>query len=75
MPFRNVIEPVHLAGLSRVLDDYCCEAGVTDEVRLDELAYQIVQLYQQGVDGEDRLALELRLLRTVERRRNDLQVG
>jgi hypothetical protein len=73
--FRGVIEPRKLASLSKVLDDYCLEYGINDETGREEVAFQIVQLYQRGVAGEDRLALELRLLRSVAQRRNDLQVG
>lgn len=56
----NTFEPTELAFLQRLFDDMCAERGVTGgSLAANNLAAQIIQLYQQGVRDEKDLQIHL----------------
>jgi hypothetical protein len=52
---RGVANPKQLAMMVRVLDSYSRAFGVTDELRRDELASEIVALFDRGCRDEGSL--------------------
>jgi hypothetical protein len=56
----NTFEPRELAFLKRVFDGICAERGLTGEsLAANDLAAQIIQLYQQGIRNEKELEIQL----------------
>ncbi|MFB9949492.1 hypothetical protein ACFFP0_11570 [Rhizobium puerariae] len=56
----NTFEPSELAFLKRFFDDLCTERGLAGgSLAANDLAAQIIQLYQQGVRDEKDLQIRL----------------
>ena len=56
---RGVASPKQIAMMKRVLDAYCGALGITDELRREELAFQIVALFDKGFRDESSLRAAL----------------
>ena len=55
MKFGGVASPEELAVMDRVLDAYCAQAGVTNQVERENIAAEIVALFELGLPTEDDL--------------------
>lgn len=60
MPFRNIADAEQLATLTRILDDYCEQAGMpgTHPAR-EHLARRLIALFQGGIDTPDDIRMAL----------------
>lgn len=59
MPFREIVEPAALAMLTKVLDTYCSQTGVTEATDRQAAAFHIMHLYRNGDDTEDAILAKL----------------
>jgi hypothetical protein len=59
MRFGTVTGPEQIEAMSRVLEAYCMQAGITDESEREDVAARIVSLHEIGVSGEDELLAAL----------------
>ena len=59
MRFGAVARPEEVAVMARVLDSYCNQAGITSQVERENVAAQILALYEMGVSEEDELLAAL----------------
>ncbi len=66
MPFRGTANPTELAVMKQALEEHCNVSDVaTDSVTRDDLAHQIVLLFQSGVSSLAGLKEHLRRNRVV----------
>ena len=59
MKFGTIASPEQVAAMARVLDAYCKQAGITSQVERENLAAQIMALFEIGVCEEDELLAAL----------------
>ncbi|PBC00494.1 hypothetical protein [Mesorhizobium sp. WSM3860] len=60
MPFRGIADDEQLATLTRILDDYCEQAGIVGpHPAREHLARRIIALFTGGIDSPDELRMAL----------------
>jgi hypothetical protein len=69
MAFKGSVDPKRLSLLTKVLNDYCCQAGIAvGHPARERLGRRIVQLFQSGIHNPDELLGALIRLRKMARR-------
>ena len=60
MPFRGIADETQLATLTRILDDYCEQAGIEgSHPAREHLARRLIALFSGGIDSPDDLRMAL----------------
>ena len=60
MPFRNIVDAEQLATLTRILDDYCEQAGIEgSHPARERLAIRLIALFTGGIDNPDDMKMAL----------------
>lgn len=62
MPFSTVADPQKLALLGRVLDTFCIQRGIMDATAREDVAFQLLRIFQRGVEDEIGLLTTLELV-------------
>ncbi len=65
MPFRGIADETQLATLTRILDDYCEQAGIEgSHPAREHLARRLIALFSGGIDSPDDLRMALHAFAT-----------
>jgi len=60
MPFRGIADETQLATLTRILDDYCEQAGMEgSHPAREHLARRLIALFSGGIDSPDDIRMAL----------------
>ncbi|PAP95566.1 hypothetical protein CIT31_14365 [Mesorhizobium wenxiniae] len=60
MPFRGIADAEQLATLTRILDDYCEQAGIEgSHPAREHLARRLIALFSGGIDSPDDIKMAL----------------
>ena len=60
MPFRHIADAEQLATLTRILDDYCEQAGIEgSHPAREHLARRLIALFSGGIDNPDDIKMAL----------------
>lgn len=60
MPFRDIADAEQLATLTRILDDYCEQAGIEgSHPAREHLARRLIALFRGGIDSPDDIKMAM----------------